>query len=62
MRLLYYTTGVWCEDVVLGSELQLLSNSLDDDHLVIAFDQGARHGSTVGSPAEPAVTAGTSVT
>ena len=35
---------VWCEDIVLGSELQLLRNS-EDDHLVLAFDQGGRHGS-----------------
>ena len=39
-----FLTDVWCEDIVLGSELQLLRNS-EDDHLVLAFSQDGRHGS-----------------
>ncbi len=38
-------SGVWCEDIVLGSERQLLRNQNEDDHLIIAFDQsGAQAG------------------
>ncbi len=37
--------GVWCEDIVLGSERQLLRHQNEDDHLIIAFDQsGAQAG------------------
>ena len=34
---------MWCEDIKLGSELQLLRNT-EDDHLVLAFSQGGHHG------------------
>jgi hypothetical protein len=38
-------SGVWCEDIVLGSERQLLRHQNEDDHLIIAFDQsGAQAG------------------
>merc|ERR1719367_2425831 len=33
---------VWCEDIELGTELQLLRQSRNDDHLVLVFDQ-SRH-------------------
>lgn len=32
-------TDVWCEDIELGTELQLLKQSRNDDHLVLVFDQ-----------------------
>ena len=31
----------------MGSELGLLKNKVDDDHLVIAFDQGGHTGATL---------------
>ena len=34
---------VWCEDVSLGTELQLLAQSGTDDHLVLVFDQQHHH-------------------
>ena len=33
---------VWCEDIELGTELQILRQSRTDDHLVLVFDQ-TRH-------------------
>ncbi|XP_023326151.1 uncharacterized protein LOC111699660 [Eurytemora carolleeae] len=44
---LVHPDGVWCEDINLGSELQLLKNQNKDDHLVIAFDQSGHGGSKV---------------
>ena len=37
-------SGVWCEDIELVTELQLLRDNTDNDHLIIAFDQSGRHG------------------
>jgi len=34
---------VWCEDIELGTELQLLKQSRNDDHLVLVFDQSRHH-------------------
>merc|ERR1719422_2324506 len=36
---------VWCEDIEPGTELQLLRQSRNDDHLVLVFDQ-SRHRDT----------------
>ena len=30
---------MWCEEFELGTELALLRNQIEDDHLVIAFHQ-----------------------
>ena len=34
---------VWCEDIELGTEVQLLRQSNKDDHLVLVFDQTRHH-------------------
>jgi hypothetical protein len=45
--------GVWCEDIVLGPELQLRRGD-DADHLLVAFDQAGQHGSKV-APGGPSL-------
>lgn len=44
---LVHSEGVWCENIILGPELDLFKNQVEDDHLIISFSQDGRHGSKV---------------